>query len=168
MKVEENNYAFIDSTNLYQGIKDLGWTIDMERFRVYLLEKYFVQQAFLFMGYIQKNNSLYTKLKNQGYQTIFKPIIHEQCGEIKGNCDSELVMHAILKREEYTKAVVVSGDGDFYCLIEFLKNKNQLKKLIVPNRRKYSSLYRRILVPSKDIVFLDECRKKLMYNKTPR
>ena len=47
---KENNYAFIDSNNLYQGLsKDIikkdqkvysGWQLDYKRFRVYLSDKY--------------------------------------------------------------------------------------------------------------------------------
>lgn len=42
----------------------------------------------------------------------------------------------------YAQAVIVSGDGDFYCLVEYLEIKNKLKKIIVPNP-KYSSLLRK-------------------------
>ena len=40
----------------------------------------------------------------------------------------------------YDKAVVVSGDGDFHCLIEYLEEKGKLGRVIIPNRKKYSQL----------------------------
>ncbi len=53
MKKKENNYAFIDSQNLNLSILSLGWKLDFARFRVYLNEKYGVEKAFLFIGYIK-------------------------------------------------------------------------------------------------------------------
>jgi len=62
--------------------------------------------------------------------------------KIKGNVDAELVLHAMIEWNNYLKAVIVSGDGDFYCLIEYLDNENKLLRIIAPNS-KYSSLLRK-------------------------
>ena len=62
--------------------------------------------------------------------------------KIKGNVDADLVLHAMIQFSNYEKAVIVSGDGDFYCLIEYLVSRNKLLKIIVPNK-KYSSLLRK-------------------------
>ena len=64
-------------------------------------------------------------------------------GRIKGNVDAELVLHAMIEYRNYDQAVIVSGDGDFFCLVKYLANNNKLRKLIVPNDKKYSSLYRK-------------------------
>jgi hypothetical protein len=42
------NYAFIDSQNLNLGVKDQGWQLDFQRFRVFLKEKFGVAKAYLF------------------------------------------------------------------------------------------------------------------------
>lgn len=42
--------------------------------------------------------------------------------------------------DEYEKAIVVSGDGDFYCLYEFLEEEDKLIKIIVPDQHRFSSL----------------------------
>ena len=42
----------------------------------------------------------------------------------------------------YNKAIIASGDGDFYCLVEYLNKKKKLLKVIVPNQ-KYSSLLKK-------------------------
>jgi uncharacterized LabA/DUF88 family protein len=62
--------------------------------------------------------------------------------KIKGNVDAELVLHTMIEYRNFSKAVIVSGDGDFYCLIEYLVDNNKLEKIIVPNK-KYSSLLRK-------------------------
>jgi len=48
----------------------------------------------------------------------------------------------MIEYTNYDKAVIVSGDGDFYCLVEYLIKNNKLLKIIVPNK-KYSSLLRK-------------------------
>lgn len=137
-------YAFIDSQNLNLGVKSQGWKLDFFRFRVFLKEKYKVDKAFLFIGYIPDNASLYAKLKKDDYVLIFKPVLErrKKSVKIKGNVDAELVLHSMIEFPNYDKAIIVSGDGDFYCLIEYLDRENKLLKVLVPNK-KYSSLLRR-------------------------
>ena len=163
MKTEENNYAFIDSQNLNLAILDQGWVLDFGRFRKYLSDKYGVVRAFLFIGYVPTNQNLYTALQEQGYILIFKPTLILKNGRIKGNVDAELVLHAMVEYQNYQKAVIVSGDGDFHCLIKYLRGKGKLKKLIIPNRSKFSSLLREFL--SYDVDFMNNLKDKLGYKK---
>ena len=83
MQRRENNYAFIDSQNLYKGIRDLGWQLDFKRFRVYLTHKYHVGKAFLFIGYLPQNTNLYRALQDYSYTLIFKPTIPDKDGKTK-------------------------------------------------------------------------------------
>ncbi len=156
------NYAFIDSQNLNLAIRDQGWTLDFGRFRKYLFDKYGVIKAFLFIGYLPTNETLYTSLQQDGYILIFKPTLVLAGGKVKGNVDAELVLHAMIEYQNYQKAVIVSGDGDFHCLVKYLKNKGKLEKLIIPNRDKYSSLLREFL--HGDAVFMNNLRDKLGLN----
>ena len=144
-------YAFIDSQNLNLGTLNnisrnkksvyKGWKIDYKKFRVYLRDKFRVSKAFIFIGYIPEQKSMYRALESYGYQLIFKPTVKDGAGKPKGNIDAELVLHAAaIEFENYDKAVVVSGDGDFRCLHEFLANKKKLLKILIPNRYSESSL----------------------------
>ena len=146
MSLSENTvYAFIDSQNLNLGIRSCGWVLDFKKFRLYLKNKYNVSKAFLFIGYISGNESLYSKLQRYGYILIFKPTLEIRKGKgvkVKGNVDAELVLHAVVEKDNYEKAVIVSGDGDFFCLIEYLKKVNKLEKVLVPNY-KYSRLLKK-------------------------
>ena len=138
-------YAFIDSQNLNLGVLSQGWKLDFARFRAYLKDKYRVQKAFLFIGYVPHNQQLYTFLQKAGYILIFKPVLEIGKGKkakIKGNVDAELVLHSMIEYKNYDKAIIVSGDGDFHCLIEYLTDNDKLFKVIVPNK-KYSSLLRK-------------------------
>lgn len=142
---DEVVYAFIDSQNLNLGVIGSGWRLDFGRFRKYLAAKYRVKTAFLFIGYIPTNKSLYESLKRADYKIIFKPTVKEKkkgLSKTKGNVDAELVLHSMIEFPNYNKAIIISGDGDFYCLAEYLEKENKLLKIIVPND-KYSSLLRK-------------------------
>lgn len=153
-------YAFIDSQNLNLGVKSQGWKLDFARFRIFLKEKYHVEKAFLFIGYVEGNQSLYTYLQKSEYICIFKPTLAIKEGKkivVKGNVDAELVLHTMIEYDNYSKAIIVAGDGDYHCLVEYLDSKNKLDKVIVPNKH-FSSLLRRF---SRYIVNIGLFRKKL-------
>jgi len=156
----KNNYAFIDSQNLHKGTQESGWKLDFLKFRNYLKTKYNVEKAYLFIGYIPTNASMYKHLQEFGYTLIFKPVLEIKRNgktEYKGNVDAELVLHTVINMDKYEKAVIVSGDGDFHCLIEYLDEKNRLEKILTPNE-KYSSFIRKF---SKYILPLGILRDKL-------
>ena len=142
--------------------KDQGWKLDWEKFRIYLKDTHKVTKAFLFIGYVPTNQGLYTSLQNKGYILVFKPTLKLPSGKPKGNVDGELIMHAILERKNYNKAVIVAGDGDYYCLIEQLKKDDKLKSLVIPNRYRYSSLLRAF---TEDMSFVTDIRHKVEYTK---
>lgn len=168
----EGVYAFIDSQNLNLGVlrsmryrrKEVykGWKLDMKKFRVYLKKHYGVQKAYLFLGYVEENKKMYASFKKFGYDLIFKPTIKDNNGKPKGNVDAELVLQsAAIDFENYGKAIIVSGDGDFYCLLKFLENKDKLERLLIPNEYSYSSLLRRFKKIKTKTDFVSRSRKKL-------
>ena len=162
MSEKQNNYAFIDSQNVNLAIRDQGWILDFRRFRKYLKDKYNITNAFIFIGYIDTNQNLQTSLQKDGYILIFKPTLTLPDGKAKGNVDAELVLHTMVEYPNYDKAFIVSGDGDFYCLVDYLKGKDKLLKLMIPNRNRYSSLLRKF---SKEMVFMNDLRGKLEHKR---
>lgn len=154
------NYAFIDSQNLNLGTLHAGWKIDYLKFRNYLRTKYAVGKAYLFIGYINKNALLYKHLQECGFILVFKNVLEiKKAGKVtyKGNVDAELVLHTVIKYKKYDQAIIVSGDGDFYCLVEYLAENNKLCKIMVPNRH-YSSLLRKY---GSEIISLTTIKHKL-------
>jgi len=144
-------YAFIDSQNLNLGTcKDIskhgkriyiGWKLDFKKFRQYLTDKFRVNKAFLFIGYIPQHKQLYRYLRSCGYEMIYKPTVKDDHGKPKGNVDAELVLHAgAIEFARYEKAVVVAGDGDYRCLYEFLIKRGKLLRIVIPNSKSESSL----------------------------
>ncbi len=154
-----NNYAFIDSQNVYLSIKSLGWSIHWKRFRVYLKEHYRVTKAFLFLGYVEGNNAMYSELQEAGFICIFKPVLTYKDGTVKGNVDAELVLHTMVQYANFEKAVIITGDGDFYCLVQYLLENNKLQTVLVPNKNKYSALLKRFA--KKHIAFMNDLEMKI-------
>ena len=161
MKKELKNYAFIDGNNLYRGIRGLGWTLDYKKFRVFLEEKYAVKKVYMFMGFVPQYAAMYKDFQEWGYVLIFKPTLPDDKGDVKGNCDAELVLQAMIDLAEYEKAVIVSGDGDFHCLVSYLEKHGKLEEVICPDHKKASALLRKA-VPEK-ILFLDRFEHRLRY-----
>ena len=164
-------YAFIDSQNLNLGtLKDVyrnkktiykGWKLDFRKFKQYLVDKYRVSKLYIFIGYVKENKHLYKLLKSFGYTLIYKPTVMNNKGNTKGNVDAELVLYAAaIEYAHYDKAVIVSGDGDFFCLNEFLRKNNKLKAIIIPNRYSESSLLKEL---TKFKTFLNWEKDKLEY-----
>lgn len=149
------NYAFIDSQNLNMSIGSninykgrriyYGWRLDFEKFRRFLKDKYKVEKAFLFIGNLEGQEELYETMQQAGYEVILKPTTSYTDPEgnltVKGNVDTDLVLYAAAREiNNYDKAIIVTGDGDFLSLLEYLDEKNKLGKVIIPNKVRYSQL----------------------------
>lgn len=181
---KRGNFAFIDNQNLNLGVQKLGWKMDWRKFRKLLSDKYNVEKAYMFIGHMPEHEDMYHKMHDLGYLVVLKPTFdmsrvhkldaltsikdetkNEEKKPIKGNVDAELVLWAVKEMSNYHKAVIVSGDGDFYSLIEFLVAENKLLNLLAPNAH-YSNLFN---VYERYIDRIDKQRAKLSYrhvNKT--
>jgi hypothetical protein len=159
MAIPPGNYAFIDGANLHHGIRELGWKLDYKRFRIFLRDKYNVELAYLFMGFVPHLAGLYRDLQNWGYTMIFKPTLVTTEEKVKGNIDAELVLQTMIDFAKYSRAVIVTGDGDFACLVTYLEKQKKLEQIISPNYKKCSVLLKRA-IPEKHL-FLDRAFEKL-------
>lgn len=157
----EKVYAFIDSQNLNLGVKSQGWNLDWQKFRLYLKNKYNVTDAFVFIGYKIGNQGLYTHLQKSGFIVILKPTMILPDGTVKGNVDAELVLHTMIQFPAFDKAIIVSGDGDFFCLVEYLEKNKKLKYIFTPNRN-YSKLYKPY---SQFVIRVDQLKVSLEFKR---
>ena len=161
----KGNYAFIDSQNLNLGVASAGWKLDFQKFRLYLKNKFNISKAYLFVGMKPGNERMYQRLQEMGYILIFKPTIrYVKDGQetVKGNVDAELVLYAsAIEFANYHKAVIVSGDGDFACLMAFLVEHNKLLNILTPNS-KYSQLLKNF---APYIIRVDQLEHSLAYTK---
>ena len=162
---KKNNYAFIDSQNVYKGTRrDLGWELDWVRFRVYLKHKYDVRQAYLFIGFMPEHNDIYDELQKAGFILKFKPVLSNGKDGVNGNVDADLVLQAMIDYPDYDHAVLVSSNGDFYSLVRYLYEKRKLQAVLSPHRKTCSSLLRK---SAKDkMVYMDTLKDKLAKKST--
>jgi uncharacterized LabA/DUF88 family protein len=164
------NYAFIDGQNFYKSLQALEKEVealevelDLNEFPVYLREKHAVKVAYYFIGYVPKCKSLYDQLGRQGYKLIFKEVAtHED--EIKGNVDVNLTLQSMVDYNNYAKAVIITSDGDYACLVEYLHDKGKLECLIACSRGGRSYLLRKLHDKIR-IFYLDDIVRDLYKRK---
>lgn len=153
-------YAFIDSQNLNMGVANdvvrrgkkiySGWRLDFKKFRQYLKDKHRVEEAFLFIGNLPGQESMYAHLQRCGYILVLKPttVYRDTAGveRVKGNVDTDIVLYAAAQEiDNYDEAVLVTGDGDFLSLCEYLDEKGKLRAIVAPNKLNYSQLLKKYI-----------------------
>ncbi|MEK7144434.1 MAG: NYN domain-containing protein [Patescibacteria group bacterium] len=155
--------AYIDGANLHKGVESSEWKLDYRRFRSWIRQKFNTGDAHLFIGLMPKHASLYTALQDAGYKLVFKEIIYDGDGHVKGNCDADLVLHAVRDYFEgrVTSVVLVSSDGDYAPLVKFWLEKGVHCTIVSPAPiQKCSILLKRTGAP---IVYLEDVKHKLWY-----
>lgn len=180
IRKKPNNYAFIDSQNLNLGTQRMGWKLDWRKFRQYLKDKHGVTKAYTFIGYMSEHEAMYEYMHELGYLVVLKPTVDvsvpndalqntvkpssdsetKEKTVVKGNVDAELVLYAMKELPNYEKAIIVSGDGDFFGLAEYLDEQGKLKQILAPNWQ-YSSLLKPF---ESKIIRLDKMRRQLHYH----
>ena len=144
----ENNLAFIDGQNLHLGTMQNGWKIDYKKFRVYLKEKYNVSDAYYFLGYVsEEQQELYNNLQKSGFIVSFKEHNPSMLAQKKGNVDTDIVfeiMKNLIDNKDFSKIILVSGDGDYKKLVDYLLKKGKFEKILFPNKDFASSLYKNL------------------------
>ena len=166
------NLAFIDGQNLHMGTakREIDpWEIDLARFRVYLKEKYSVDKAYYFLGYVQETNQeLYEEIQNAGFVLIFREHNPAMIGKKKGNVDSDIIFHIMkkmYKKEDFEKIVLVSGDGDYKLVVDFLIEEKRFEKILFPDLKRASSLYKKIGAAYFDALDAVDVRSKFERNE---
>ncbi len=171
------NLAFIDGQNLHFGTNvQKGWSVDHWKFRAYLRDKYNVSEAYYFLGFVSDEEQvLYNNLQKAGFILSFREHSAALKGKKKGNVDSDII-YEVMKRfldlvegkqdKEFDKVVLVSGDGDFKRLVDFLVKRDRLEKILFPNKEFASSLYKRLGGEYFDNLDNSDIKKKIIF--TPK
>lgn len=164
----ENNLAFIDGQNLHLGTKEEGWKVDLIKFRIYLKEKYKVREAYYFLGYVSdEQEELYSNLQKAGFIVVFKEHHFSSVGKKKGNVDSDIIFEMMKNlldnNADFQKIVLVSGDGDYKKVVDYLIKKEKFEKILFPNKKFASSLYKKLTVKYFDYLNQIEVKKKVEY-----
>lgn len=171
---EQQNYAFIDGQNLYMGTAKRAidpWKIDLAKFRVYLQQKYNVSKAFYFLGYLNEDHDeMYESIQSAGFILVFREHSSLMLGKKKGNVDSDLILHVMKKlyyKEPFRNVILVSGDGDYKQLVDFLVAENRLEKVLFPDAKRASSLYKKLGAPCFAGLDDPDTRKKIQKKRAP-
>ena len=165
------NYAFIDGQNLHLGTAKSEidpWMIDLAKFKIYLKDKYNISRIYYFLWYVHDDNTtLYTRLQELWYIVVFKKQIFEMKSTKKWNIDSDLIFRVMEKLidepAEFSKILLVSGDGDFKILVDYLIKKDRFLKILLPNKKFASSLYKQL--GSEYYDYLTNIRPRVEYNR---
>lgn len=128
-------YAFIDASNIIYGARAERWFIDQQKLFKYLKNKFSVSKAFFYYGKDSRNvkqQKFLKRLEEFGYVLRVKEI--KRYGtKSKANCDVDLTMDVLLKIKEYQRAIMLTGDGDFLPLIQYIvKRKKEVVIIASP------------------------------------
>ncbi len=144
------NIAFVDGQNLHMGttLNTPSWKVDLKKFRIYLEKKYHVFEAYYFLGCVQEiNQDIYANIQKAGFILVFRQHNPVMLGKKKGNVDSDVIFHImklLQKRNDFDKILLISGDGDYKMLVDFLIEEGKFEKILFPNKKFASSLYKKL------------------------
>ncbi|MFM2339473.1 MAG: hypothetical protein RLZZ360_109 [Candidatus Parcubacteria bacterium] len=163
------NIAYIDGQNLFMGTtrSAVPWQVSSVRFRVYLRDLYHVDRAYYYLGYVQNDDvyqRLYEEIQSAGFILVFREHNSAMLGTKKGNVDSDIIfsiMKRLYKKENFDQVVLVSGDGDYKMLVDFLIEEGRLRKILFPDGKRASSLYKQITRQYFDDIGKVDIRKKI-------
>ncbi|MCF7815767.1 MAG: NYN domain-containing protein [Candidatus Pacebacteria bacterium] len=167
------NTAYIDGQNLFMGTtkRDPSWKVDLLKLRVYLEKKYHVSKAYYYLGFVQNGEqfeSLYEEIQSAGFILVFREHNSAMLGKKKGNVDSDIifsVMKRMYRKEKFDKLILVSGDGDYKMMVDFLIEENKLEKVLFPDGKRASSLYKKITRKYFDDLSNEGVKKKIEKEK---
>lgn len=170
---KEKNYAFIDGQNLHMGTTktEPSWKIDFKRFRIFLKDKYHIEIAYYFLGcVIEEKRDLYLKIQEAGFVLVFREHNAAMVGKKKGNVDADIVfsiMKKLYQKAEFDKIILISGDGDYKRMVDFLIEENKFKKILFPNKKFASSLYKKLGSEYFDFLDKEGIKGKIEWKSKP-
>jgi len=171
-KKQLQNIAFVDGQNLHLGTRGNSWAIDHIKFRTYLKEKYKIDEAYYFLGFISTGEQdLYDRLQKAGFILSFREHPANLKGSKKGNVDSDIIfslMKKLVENEPFDKAFIISGDGDYKKLVDFLIKRVKFGKMLFPNNGNASSLYKALGGEYFDFLDSPDVRAKIEYTHVSR
>lgn len=132
--------VFIDAANIIHCYEDTKWKIDLKKLKRYFESKCTLVGIYYYSAYFEESvnqKSFFEMLSRKGYILRIKKIkkIYNDDGSVtlKGNCDTDIVVDAVSRIDDYDTAVIMSGDSDFVSLVNLLRGRN--KKVVIVSAR---------------------------------
>lgn len=128
----------VDGSNHFYAMKREGWQVDPGKLRQYA-EKWgdIIEARYYLSVWTDERSEGRDKFKKalvwMGYSIVSLPIkeIETSDGIIeKSNADVRMALDAYMALDTYDMLVLVSGDGDFAYLLEILKSRGKMVKVI--------------------------------------
>lgn len=123
--------VFIDAANIIYGCGKAGWKMDFKKLITYLKTRFGAERILYYAGLDSENKkqlSFYEVLQGIGYELRLVPVKRFNDGSRKGDVDARLTFEAMKYFNNYDRAIFLTGDGDYYWLLEYLlENKNDIK-----------------------------------------
>ena len=123
---DERIGIFVDIQNVYYGAMDnFKRKIDFKKLTESIIKgrKLVSSNAYVVKG-DNDNSNFVGFLKQIGYNIVSKDLKKRSDGTAKGNLDIELAIDIMNEKDKLDTVILVSGDGDFVALVEYLKSKN--------------------------------------------
>ncbi len=159
---KNSNYAFIDNENVNISIQRMGRKIDRTRLRIFLEKELQIEKAYMFLWYMEEFEPMYELFRDSWYELVFKKVHQGENVQNKWNIDAELVLHTMIHINNYHQAVIVSWDGDFASLAEYLTSTNKLRAVVVPNKKRSSGFLQE--AADGRFLYLDGFKHRLAYD----
>jgi uncharacterized LabA/DUF88 family protein len=143
---------FIDGSNLYHTIRDLGLHIDYRRLLEYFSTRGWLVRAFYYTALLEGDLTpdwlirLTDWLSYNGFNVItkrakiFRRRVADETGslhwvsEVKGNVDIEMAVDMLTLASRCDTMILFSGDGDFVSLVEAVQQKGT-RVIIISSER---------------------------------
>lgn len=157
--IEQRVAVFVDVSNMYYSAKNLYKSkVDFKKLLANSVENRKLIRAFAYVikADIEAERGFFGALSKQGYEVRSKDLQIFFGGAKKGDWDVGMAIDAVILSEKIDVVIIVSGDGDFAPLVDYLKNAKGCRVEIVAFGRTASNQ----LVEKAD-AFLD-------IDKTPR
>ncbi len=117
-------FAFIDATNIIYGADDHGWRMDYKKLANFLTARFEIKKILYYAGVDNQNLkqlNFYEKLQDFGYSLRLVPVKKFADGKKKADVDSRMTFEMMLYLQSYNEVVVMTGDGDYYWVLEYLR-----------------------------------------------
>jgi uncharacterized LabA/DUF88 family protein len=135
--------VYIDAANLILSARTHGIEYDIAILCEYLRYRYSATSCVYFTGRISALQADYSRIAKLGMEIVFKEIYSEHA-KTKANCDVEIA-HRItrdIERKKVDGIVLVSGDGDFAGLLDYIRDSGIETHLFAIHRKDTSRLLR--------------------------
>ncbi len=158
---------FIDTQNLYHSAKNLYHS--KANFGAIVKEALDGRTLVRAIAYVAsteggEEKSFFDALSKVGIETRTKPLQIFLGGSKKANWDIDLAMDAVKLAPRLDAVIIVSGDGDFVSLVEYLQNTHGTQVEVVSFGKSSSS---KLIEAADDFLDLDLSPKKYLLGFAP-